>query len=354
MKEQSVWQKQLFWGIKTWQLSAVFVLYLFFAFQYWLALWYTSGGRDNIWVEAVIDYFLLKAMLTLPLWWFYFIKMKSKQIELKLLLHVFTGALWVFIWFHTYRFIQDLRGGGYLRGDGIWWDVYIPGLFYCVQFAIFHVYDFYLQNQRQKEKEQVLMQAAHQSEMNALKAQIQPHFLFNTLNSISASVPASLEHTREMIAQLADTFRYGLRASQEELVPLKDELKFVQDCLQLEQERFGERLQVLYEVDEQLLNKQIPPMLLQPVIENAVKHGIAKSVSGGSILLKIQTVGNKILFAVHDTGAGFSGKSSGEMVSSGIGLSNTQKRLQFLFGEKISIQPNEPKGAIVSFFIPAN
>jgi two-component system, LytTR family, sensor kinase len=354
MMKPSIGQTQLFWGIKLWQLTAVFILYLFFAFQYWLALWYTTSGNFNIWKEAVIDYFFLKALLTLPLWWLYFIRLKAKPISYKAALHLLTGALWVFIWFHTYRFIQDLRGEGYLQGDGIWWDVYIPGLFYCVQFAIFHVYDFYLQTEKQKKKEQELMQAAHQSEMNALKAQIQPHFLFNTLNSISASVPSSLEHTREMIAQLADTFRYGLRATQEELVPLKDELKFVQDCLNLEKERFGDRMQVLYEVEEALLQQKIPPMLLQPLIENAVKHGIAKSVEGGIITVSIASANNKIHFAVKDTGAGLSSKDNSAMLSSGIGLSNTQKRLYYLFEESIHIQHNEPKGAVVSFSIPMN
>lgn len=354
MTKQSIWQKQLFWGIKLWQLAAVFVLYLFFAFQYWLALWYTTSGNFNIWREALIDYFLLKALLTVPLWWFYFIRLKTRPISYKAILHPFTGAIWVFIWFHAYRFIQDLRGEGYLRGDGIWWDVYIPGLFYCVQFAIFHVYDFYLQTEKQKKKEQELMQAAHQSEMNALKAQIQPHFLFNTLNSISASVPPSLEHTREMVAQLADTFRYGLRATMEELVPLKDELKFVQDCLNLEKERFGDRMQVAYEIDETLLEQKIPPMLLQPLIENAVKHGIAKSVEGGTVTVSITTSNHKIEFLVKDTGAGLNGKETTAMLSSGIGLSNTQKRLYYLFGESIQIQPNKPKGAVISFSIPMN
>jgi two-component system, LytTR family, sensor kinase len=354
MNKQSIWQKQLFWGIRLWQIAALFLFYLFFAVQYWLALWYTTSGNFNIWRETLIDYFFLKAILTLPLWWLYFIKLKNKPIGVKIPLHLITAALWIFIWFHSYRFIQDLRGGGYLQGDGIWWDVYIPGLFYCLQFAIFHVYDFYLQTQKQKEKEQQLMQAAHQSEMNALKAQIQPHFLFNTLNSISASVPPSLEHTREMIAQLADTFRYGLRASQEEFVPLKDELKFIKDCLELESVRFQDRLTVTYLIDESLLTQLIPPMLLQPIIENAVKHGIAKSVEGGTIVLTIAKQNDAIIFEVKDTGAGLSNTDTTHLLQKGIGLSNTNKRLQYLFGESIHIQPNQPKGTIVSFKIPYN
>jgi two-component system, LytTR family, sensor kinase len=354
MKQINFWQRQFFWGIRVWQIASVFLLYLFFAFQYWLALWYTSDGNFNIWKETLIDYFFLKPLFTLPIWWLFFIYLRKRSLGFKLILHLFTGALWVFIWFHSYRFIQDLRGQFYLKGDAIWWDVYIPGLFYCLQFAIFHVYDFYLQTEKQKEREQQLMQTAHNAEMSALKAQIQPHFLFNTLNSISASVPSSLEHTREMIAQLADTFRYGLRASQEELVPLKDEIAFIKNCLELEQERFKDRMQVYYEIDEHLLEQKIPPMLLQPVIENAVKHGVAKNIEGGTITLSITAKGNKIHFLVKDTGAGLKSNDTAAMLSSGIGLSNTQKRLQYLFGESISIESNQPKGAIVSFSIPLN
>lgn len=211
--QPSIYKKQLFWGIKVWQLLLFFTVYAVFACQYWLAIYFTSNGYSNIWREAIIDYFFLKALLTLPLWWLFFIKFKNKGLTFKIILHFFAGPVWVASWFFSYRFIQDLRGQGYLLGNGKWWDVYIPGLVYYLQFAVFHVYDFYLQTQHQKEKEKQLMQAAYNSEVSALKAQIQPHFLFNTLNSISASVPKEMEHTRELIAKLADTFRYSLQAS---------------------------------------------------------------------------------------------------------------------------------------------
>jgi hypothetical protein len=317
-----------------------------------MALWFTSGGRDNIWKEALLDYFLLKLFLTLPIWWLFFKYWADKSIVFKVTMHLITGAVWVFCWFKGYRIIQDFRGGFYLKGDAIWWDVYIPGLLYCLQFAIFHLYDFYLQNEKQKKKEKDLMQTAYNSELNALKAQIQPHFLFNTLNSISASVPKEMEHTRELIAKLADTFRYSLTASEADKITLAQELDFTKTVLDLEKERLKKRLEVEYKVDESLLQMALPPMLLQPITENAIKHGIAPKVEGGKISISIQKVGDRAQFTISDTGVGYNGSLDVAIFTKGIGLRNTNLRLQKTYGESIQVQHNKPAGLIFIFCIP--
>lgn len=346
---QSFLHKQLFWGIRVWQLMATAGFYIFFAFQYWFAIWYT--GNDNILPEVSIDYFFLKPILTLPVWWLFFIKFRHKSILFKICLHIFTSIAWVFCWFHAYRFFQDLRNDGYLQGDGIWWDIYIPFLVYCIQFGIFHVYDYYLQNQKQKEKEKELMRAAYNSEVNALKAQIQPHFLFNTLNSISASVPREMEHTRELIAQLADTFRYSLKASEQEWISLEEELSFTKTTLALEKERLKDRLQIEYEIDQEVLQTKIPPMLLQPLTENAVKHGISPSVKGGTILISVKKSGKFVRIRICDTGEGTQ-LSNKELFARGIGLKNSNLRLEKHFNESILVGPNQPSGLCFSFQIP--
>jgi two-component system, LytTR family, sensor kinase len=352
MGQNNFLERKLFWGIKTWQLLAFLLFYLFFAFQYWMALWYTSGGRDNIWKEALIDYYILKLLLTIPLWWLYFIYWQKKSILVKIPMHLVTGTIWVFLWFHGYRFIQDLRGQFYLKGDAIWWDVYIPGLVYCVQFAIFHVYDYYLQTEKQKQKEKILMQAAYNSEVNALKAQIQPHFLFNTLNSISASVPAAMEHTRVLIAKLADTFRYSLQASEQEWISLAEELQFTRITLDLEKERLKKRLEVIFDIDESLLQTKVPPMLLQPITENAIKHGIAPSIEGGTITITVKKNEDKASISISDTGLGYEGVLDETIFNKGIGLRNTRLRLLKLFDEKITVIKNNPRGLQFSFNIP--
>ncbi|MFM9909112.1 MAG: sensor histidine kinase [Chitinophagaceae bacterium] len=352
MQQKNFLQQKIFLEIKTWQLLAVYAFYIFFGFQYWYAIWYT--GHDNTWPETSISYLLLKPLLTLPLWWLYFVKWRNKPLFFKLLMHVITAPLWVFCWFNLYRIIQSLRGDGVLRGDGIWWDVYIPGLVYCLQFAIFHVYDFYLQTQKQKQKEKELMQAAYNSEVNALKAQIQPHFLFNTLNSISASVPKEMEHTRVLIAKLADTFRYSLQASEQEWISLAEELQFTKITLELEKERLKKRLEIIFDIDESLLQTKVPPMLLQPITENAIKHGIAPNIEGGSITIAVKKDGNKASISISDTGLGYEGKLDETIFNKGIGLRNTNLRLEKLFGEKIYVLKNIPSGLCFSFSIPLN
>ena len=267
-------------------------------------------------------------------------------------MHLVTAPVWIFCWFKIYRLIQDWRGGGYLRGDGIWWDIYIPFLVYCVQFAMFHVYDYYKEVQHQKEKEKQLMQLAYNSEVNALKAQIQPHFLFNTLNSISASVPVEMEHTRKLIATLADTFRYSLQASEQEWISLKEELDFTRKTLELEKQRLKERLHIVYKVDESLLSSKVPPMLLQPITENAIKHGIAPGINGGTITILVKKLGGKLHISISDTGVGYEGELTDSIFAKGIGLRNTNLRLEKLFGEHITVAHNKPSGLTFSFTIP--
>ena len=352
MKLSGAWNRSLCWGIRLWQLVAFLLFYLFFAFQYWLAIWYTTNKMENRWLEALIDYFLLKLLLTIPLWWLYFVKWKRRTLIFRLSMHFFTAPLWVFAWFNSYRWIQDWRGGAYLKGNGSWWDIYIPLLVYCLQFAVFHVYDFYLENEYRKKKEKELLELAYDSELNALKAQIQPHFLFNTLNSISASVPLEMEHTRELIAKLADTFRYSLHASEQEWICLSEEINFIRILLELEKERLKKRLEIVIEVDEHLLSTRIPPMLLQPIVENAIRHGIEPSITGGTISIRIRQQNQFVNICISDTGAGLQNATFDMLFNKGIGLRNTNLRMEKLFGEKVIVAPNHPGGLQFILNIP--
>jgi tetratricopeptide (TPR) repeat protein len=217
-------------------------------------------------------------------------------------------------------------------------------------FVLFLLQRQYRQNQRlQKLQIQTLRQ---ENEMKALKSQIEPHFLFNTLNSISASVPHTLEHTREMIAQLADTFRYGLATNDRREVRLEEELNFIKTWLSLEQARLGKRLDVVYQIDEACLSHNIPPMLLQPLIENALEHGIGPKVQGGVVTIQCRKEGAYVRIAVADTGIGYNGDVN-ELFEKGIGVSNTARRLRLLFNETLEIEKGE-EGLRFSFRIPVN
>lgn len=197
-----------------------------------------------------------------------------------------------------------------------------------------------------------LREQALQAELQALKAQIQPHFLFNALNRVNASLPADQEAAREMIARLADTFRYALDATRTDLVPLGNELSFLRDYLQIEQDRFAARLQVHIEAPLSLHHYRIPPMLLQPLVENAVKHGIGPCIEGGSVTIACSLRDGKLRLTVSDTGAGFDGPLHQILQSSGVGLRNTALRLEKLYNEPLLIARNATGGLQFMFDIP--
>jgi membrane protease YdiL (CAAX protease family) len=338
------------WQERKWQLAAIFLFYFFFGLLYWLA-YYIQGS--NRWKEMIVDY-TGKAIITVPFWYLYFHLLKDRSMKFKSMLHFLTWPAFVAIWFFTNRFLLDLFGGKYLNGAEMIWDIYIPSLFYFLQFAIFHVYDYWQKHQQQMNTQQLLTEIAYQSEINALKAQIQPHFLFNTLNSISASVPPQLEKTRELIAKLADTFRYGLQATETTWISLEKELDFIFTYISLEKERFKDRLIFTSDVDETLLQVNVPPMLLQPVIENAIKHGLNPKPEGGEINIRIQNSHGNVHIVIADTGVGYNGIDQNEIFSKGIGLRNIRSRLDKLYNEPLLIEPNYPTGLKVSFNIPLN
>lgn len=199
-----------------------------------------------------------------------------------------------------------------------------------------------------------LREQALQAELRALKAQIQPHFLFNALNHVNASIPAEQESARELIAQLADTFRYALDATRADLVPLGKELSFLRDYLQIEQHRFSSRLKIQIDAPESIHACRIPPMLLQPIVENAVKHGIGPCIEGGSVTIRCAKVRNKLRFTVSDNGAGYDGALEQIMNGSGVGLRNTALRLEKLYNEPLHVERNPGGGLVFMFDIPLN
>lgn len=342
--------RQILWSR---EMLLVVGLYMVFAIFYYLAIWWASGSDDGAsyyTYQVMLDY-PLKGLITFPIWWLMFRTLAHWKLGSKLLLHILILPAFVKGWQQLYYFICEVVGLGHLGGSGEWWDIYIPALFYVLQFGIFHTYDYYQKIQAAHEREMELKQTALQSELTALKAQLNPHFLYNTFNTISASVPAEQEYTRELIADLADLFRYQLWASNQEVVPLKVEVDFVKKYLKLEQARYGNRLEVTFDVEERTEDAPVIPMLLQPLVENAIRHGISPLVDGGKIEVKVSETNRQVRLQVKDTGVGFS-KTAPHANGHGIGLKNTRRRLQLRYGADLHIQPNQPQGTDITLTIP--
>ena len=211
---------------------------------------------------------------------------------------------------------------------------------------------FFRQVQEKERQEEQLRALATEAELKALKAQINPHFLFNTLNTIAELIHADSEKAEATVERLAEMFRYVLNGSERGLVPLEEELAFLDDYLEIERVRFGERLRVTREITPEALGLLVPSLVLQPLVENTVRHGLG---ADGSIDLgiDIHADDDQAVIAISDQGPGMpAGHRIGE--GPGHGLHNVDQRLRKTYGEAygLEISANQPQGTIVTLRIP--
>src|SRR5262245_40576252 len=200
--------------------------------------------------------------------------------------------------------------------------------------------------------QQELRDATARAQMRALQAQINPHFLFNTLNVLASLIHSNPTKAERVTEELADIFRYALESTRVEWVKLDDELRFIEACLAIEKTRFEDRLTYSLDVDTRLRSMRIPPMILQPLVENAIKHGIGPKVEGGEVRIAARLASDRLEIVVEDTGAGRSSKS--RQRGAGIGLSNIQERLLRLFGDAgaLRLEERSPEGMRAVLTLP--
>jgi hypothetical protein len=206
------------------------------------------------------------------------------------------------------------------------------------------VFGFMLENVRLQRKRQEQEQVAQdlrlqtsRSELKALRAQINPHFLFNALNAIASLIHTDPVRADAAVEQLAEVFRYTLRRSQQEWAPLDQELAFARAYLDVEQARFGKRLDYSVEADPRALRAQVPSMLLQTLVENAVKHGISRMRTPGHIAINASVTAGRLALAVSDTGPGPEGQDAGDRTGESFGLRSIRDRLQAHFGANAAL-----------------
>lgn len=191
------------------------------------------------------------------------------------------------------------------------------------------------------------------AQLSALKMQLQPHFLFNTLNAIMVLVRQQKgRQAEETLARLSDLLRCVLEDVEAQEVPLRRELEYLQLYLSIEQVRFQDRLRVEISADPAILEAAVPHMGLQPIVENAIRHGIGRSSAAGRIQISAAHVEGKVVVTVQDDGPGL--PAAGLVQGRGIGLSNTRARLHQLYGDaaQLTVENAEPGGAIVTMVLP--
>jgi LytS/YehU family sensor histidine kinase len=215
-----------------------------------------------------------------------------------------------------------------------------------------------LQHKRraQERREQELVIHASQSELKALRAQINPHFLFNALNAIAGLIHKNPHRAEDTVEQLSEVFRYTLTGSEKEWSKLEYEMDFVRSYLEVEQARFGERLQTSIEIEESTRNLEIPAMTIQTLVENAAKHGVARVRGTGRIKVRACRIRDRLRIHVEDNGPGFQ-DGGRQPRGTGHGLKNVRERLQGLFGDeaRLDIGRDESRDlTVVVIEIPAH
>lgn len=193
-----------------------------------------------------------------------------------------------------------------------------------------------------------------QAELRALQAQIHPHFLFNTFNTLYGIIPRHISGARRLLLNLAELFRYFLQ-TEKTFVPLEEELRIVKAYLAIEELRLGEKLRIDIDVDTDALPASVPVLSIQPLVENAIKHGVAARTEGGAIQIQAKREGESIHVSVHDTGPGFAVRKAAQGNHSGVGLENVSRRLALCYGSDARLRiETDANGTTVRFRAPCD
>ncbi len=260
-------------------------------------------------------------------------------------------ALWKFYEFYRLYYIKEIEN---VIAEYIYWYSYSffillswTGLYYGIR--------FYQEMQAEREKNLRIATTAHQSQLKMLRYQLNPHFLFNTLNAISTLILENKGNiANDMVSALSRFLRYSLDNDPMQKVNLAQEVEAMKLYLDIEKIRFEERLQLEFKLSEQAASAKIPSMLLQPLIENAIKYAIAMSETGGTIRLEAGVVDGNLVLELSDDGEGIELEEGQIVGSNGVGLTNTRERLQELYGDNhtCTFSNLEPHGLKVSISIP--
>lgn len=215
-------------------------------------------------------------------------------------------------------------------------------VYFFIWNLIYFTYHYVTKSRKQQMDTLQLETLVKELELKTIKAHINPHFIFNALNSIRALIDENPDRARRAVTELSNILRSSMTAEKGETVLFRDELRIVKDYLALENMRFEDRLQVEYEVTDETLDQQVPPMMLQTLVENAIKHGISKEVQGGMVKIMSGLEGGYYVMAVQNTG-----HLSVEAKKEGFGLSGTQDRLSLLYGTKAHFEIKQLHPALV-------
>ena len=296
-------------------------------------------------------------LLTLPTRYAYRFLWSKPPITIAIGVIALSYAL-AFVWrgFSNQLYYEWVKGGWQPE---TWIDYFggVMGSFYillCWSGLYFGI-KYHQKLQDQTEQTLKATAAAHQAQLKMLRYQLNPHFLFNTLNAVSTLILDRDNETANLaVTRLSDFLRYSLDNDPMKQLTLRQELEALDLYLEIEKVRFGERLNIQREVEGSTLDAVVPSLILQPLIENAIKYAVTPREEGGSIRITAKAHGKTLLLAIADDGPGLGNGNSNHQKSSGVGLRNTRERLKHLYGDKqaFTLAPNIPRGLVVTINLP--
>jgi LytS/YehU family sensor histidine kinase len=215
---------------------------------------------------------------------------------------------------------------------------------FIIPWVLFYYFYHYLVKSRKQQLDTLKLEAlVRELELKTIKAHINPHFIFNALNSIRALIDEDPNRARNAVTHLSNILRSSMQAEKLETVPLEKELNIVKDYLELEYIRFEDRLKIEYHINDETLAQPVPPMMLQTLVENAIKHGIGKQLNGGVVKVSSDFNNNYHQLVVQN-----SGHLNGHANADGFGLSSTRNRLDLMFGGKAMFEISQDGELVVA------
>ena len=323
-----------------------------------------SVGREYIWQRSLFHSFIfcLEWGLLTPIVLRLVdrFRLDDSKFKLNIIVHFVIGLAVAFVQQTVYVYVTNYVENGFTVTKSF--TGFLPSivgffeygvLMYWSIVFIHHAVGYYRQYRQEEKNASQLRSQLIESQLQALKMQLQPHFLFNTLNAISILVKKEPSLAQKMIVRLSDLLRLTLERGNKNEVTLEQELEFLNIYLGIEKVRFGDRLSVTMNIDELSLPKRVPTFILQPLVENSIRHGIAQRSGEGWIEIVSTLEGNVLSLQVNDGGPKTK-KKRGLTERTGVGLENTKLRLQQFYGNSFTfdVQENVLNGFSVNIEIP--
>ena len=269
-----------------------------------------------------------------------------------LIAYLFGGQLW--------KYVTDKPGVGYFEEMGrllttpFMVNYRMRILIYLIVVMVTYAVDYYQRFEKREVEAAKLRVQLGYAQLQALRMQLHPHFLFNTLNSVSALLYKDVSAAQQMIQKLINFLNLTLEDSGAQEVTLQKELDFLKNYLQIEQIRFQDRLNVEMQIEPEVLHALVPHLIMQPIVENAIRHGIAPRANPGKIEIRASRINGTLQIVVQDNGPGLPRTFNGDEFREGVGLSNTRLRLKQIYGNdcKVDLANREEGGVHVTLELP--